>query len=87
MLDLEIIKIILVCGLIFWLWALVDCIRYESKEWDKILWLCIIVLLNVFGAGTYLLLRFKTNRQSAIPAGKDKTLPPLRDCPDDNPKI
>ena len=43
MLEIETIKIILVTGLVFWLWMLVDCIRYEAKEWDKILWLCIIV--------------------------------------------
>ena len=76
MLEIETIKIILITGLIFWLWMIVDCIRYESKEWDKILWLCIIVLLNVFGAGTYLILRFKTNRRSAIPLEPDKMSPP-----------
>ena len=76
MLEIETIKIILVTGLVFWLWMLVDCIRYEAKEWDKILWLCIIVLLNVFGAGTYLILRFKTNRRSAIPPETDKMSPP-----------
>ena len=63
---------ILVIGLFFQLWMLVDCIYYESKEWDKTIWLCIIVLLYVFGATVYMLLRYKTNRKMALPGETDK---------------
>ena len=59
--------VVFVIGLFFCLWMLVDCIYYEAKEWDKTIWLCVIVLLNVFGAALYLILRYRTNRQSAPP--------------------
>ncbi|MFA6567953.1 MAG: PLD nuclease N-terminal domain-containing protein [Victivallales bacterium] len=62
-------------GLLFQLWMLVDCIYYESKEWDKVIWMCVIVLLYVFGATLYLLLRFKTNRKSVFPGETDKLSP------------
>ena len=70
------IIVVFVIGLFFCLWMLVDCIYYESKEWDKIIWLCVIVLLNVFGATIYLLLRYKTNRRSALPSETDKISAP-----------
>lgn len=68
--------VIFVVGLFYWLWMLVDCIYHESKEWDKIIWMCIIVLLNIFGAVLYMLLRFKTNRHRAVPSEIDKLSPP-----------
>lgn len=71
-----IMLVVFVIGLFFWLWMLVDCIYYESKEWDKIIWLCVIVLLNVFGAIVYLLLRFMTNRQKTLPGETEKISPP-----------
>jgi magnesium-transporting ATPase (P-type) len=74
--TIKIFMVVFVIGLFFWLWMLVDCIYYESKEWDKIIWMCVIVLLNVFGAILYLLLRFKTNRKSSLPSGLDKFPPP-----------
>ena len=64
--------VVFVIGLFFCLWMLVDCIYYEAKEWDKTIWLCVIVLLNVFGAALYLILRYRTNRQSVSPAGIGK---------------
>lgn len=72
----ETIMVIFVVGLFYWLWMLVDCIYYESKEWDKIIWLCIIVLLNVFGAVVYMLLRFKTNRLKPVSSEIDKLSAP-----------
>lgn len=72
----ETIMVIFVVGLFYWLWMLVDCIYYESKEWDKIIWLCIIVLLNFFGAVVYMLLRFKTNRLKPVSSEIDKLSAP-----------
>ena len=68
--------VVCVIGLFFCLWMLVDCIYYEEKEWDKTIWLCVIVLLNVFGATLYLLLRYKTNRRSVFPIDTDKMSTP-----------
>lgn len=68
--------VICVIGLFFCLWMLVDCIYYEAKEWDKTIWICVIVFLCVFGATLYLLLRYKANRRSISPIDTDKMSTP-----------
>ena len=44
--------------LAFWIWMLVDCIRYESSEGnDKIVWLLVIVMTKFIGALIYYFVR------------------------------
>lgn len=43
---------------IFWIWAILDCARYESPDDnDKIVWILIILLLHWLGALLYTLVR------------------------------
>lgn len=45
-------------GFIFWIWALVDCLKNEPSEGnDKIIWLLVIIFLNWFGALIYAIVR------------------------------
>jgi len=45
-------------GSIFWIWAILDCARYESaQDNDKIVWILIILLLHWLGALLYTLAR------------------------------
>lgn len=42
----------------FWVWMLVDCLRYESSEGnDKIVWLLVIVFTKLIGAAIYYFVR------------------------------
>jgi hypothetical protein len=57
MISLIILALILV-GIIFWLWALIDCITKEpSTGNDKVIWVLVILFLHVFGAIAYVLAR------------------------------
>lgn len=42
---------ILIASPIFWVWMLIDAIKYQKKEQD--IWILIVVLGNVFGAVIY----------------------------------
>lgn len=42
--------------LIFWLWMLIDCIKSNIKDADKLIWLLLIFLFNFIGALLYLIL-------------------------------
>lgn len=45
-------------GSIFWIWALVSCIRNESSaDNTKVVWTLIIAVLHVLGALLYFLVR------------------------------
>lgn len=45
---------IVVLGLAFWIWMIVDCARRDFKnENDKIVWILVIVLLQLLGAIIY----------------------------------
>lgn len=42
----------------FWIWMLVDCLKYEKSEGnDKIVWMLVIVLTNWIGALIYFFVR------------------------------
>ncbi len=42
------------CGTIFWIWMIVDCLQKKFKKSDdKLMWLIIIILLHFIGAGLY----------------------------------
>jgi len=43
---------------VFWLWALIDCIKNEPSEGnEKIIWILVIALTNWIGALIYLVVR------------------------------
>jgi hypothetical protein len=44
-------------GVAFWLWMLVDCANYESEGSTKLAWLLIILFVGVIGAPLYFFLR------------------------------
>lgn len=49
---------LLVAGLLFWLWILIDCITKEPKDGNnKLAWLLVIILTNGIGAIIYFLVR------------------------------
>lgn len=50
--------ILSVGGVIFWIWMLVECLRYESSEGNtRLVWLLVILFLSLFGALLYFLIR------------------------------
>lgn len=43
---------------VFWIWMLIDCLKYESSTGnDKIIWALVIVLLSGIGALVYYFVR------------------------------
>ena len=58
-LSLIIVSLTLGLGILaFWVWMLLDCIRYESNEGnDKIAWLLVIVVTKFIGALIYYFVR------------------------------
>jgi hypothetical protein len=44
-------------GLGFWIWMLVDCVRKETRDNDKLVWVLIIVFLHFLGALIYFFVR------------------------------
>ena len=43
---------------VFWIWMLIDCVKYEpSTGNEKIIWVLVIVLLNGIGALLYYFIR------------------------------
>jgi len=43
---------------VFWLWALIDCIKNEPSEGnERIIWILVIALTNWIGALIYLVVR------------------------------
>jgi hypothetical protein len=42
----------------FWIWMLIDCLKFESSEGnDKLIWVLVIVLTNWIGALIYFFVR------------------------------
>ena len=54
----------------FWVWMLVDCLRYEGPtDLDRVLWLLVLVFLKFVGAALYYFLRYRSRpRTAAAPA-------------------
>ena len=52
---LSIMSFILI-SFIFWVWMLIDCIKSNLKDTDKLIWLLIILIFNILGALIYLIL-------------------------------
>ncbi len=76
---MSVLEIILVATLIplglaflaFWVWMLVDCLRYEgTADLDRLLWAVVIIALKGLGAVVYYFLRYRPRRaQSLAQAG------------------
>ncbi|MGM5480318.1 MAG: PspC domain-containing protein [Nanobdellota archaeon] len=47
--------LIYIIGFAVWIWALIDCLQSKATDGDKIIWILIIILFNIFGAIAYLL--------------------------------
>ncbi|MGM5481734.1 MAG: PspC domain-containing protein, partial [Nanobdellota archaeon] len=47
--------LLMIAGLIVWIWAIVDCLRSDLPDGDKIVWILILILLHVLGAIVYLI--------------------------------
>lgn len=58
--------------LIFWLWALVDCLSTKMDASEKILWVIVILLFNFIGALLYLIF-FKVRKVRIVKPKKLKT--------------
>jgi H+/Cl- antiporter ClcA len=47
-----------IAATIFWIWMLVDCVRYESSEGiTRVVWVLVILFLPGLGALLYFLIR------------------------------
>jgi len=47
-----------VAAFAFWLWMLIDCLKYESSEGnDKVIWVLVIIFVNWIGALVYFFVR------------------------------
>ena len=50
--------LLLLGSLAFWIWMLIDCLRYEPPDsLDKLVWVLVILLASVVGALIYLVVR------------------------------
>ncbi len=51
---------VLLGGMAFWIWMIVDCAKNEPATGnDKIVWILIILLAQVFGAAIYYFVRHR----------------------------
>jgi len=44
-------------AIVFWIWMIVDCVKYETEGTTRIVWLLIILLTGIIGAPLYFFLR------------------------------
>jgi hypothetical protein len=51
---MEIMALLYLGAIIFWIWALIDVLKSEFQGSGKIVWLLVIFFLNAFGAILYL---------------------------------
>ena len=50
-------------ALAFWIWMLVDCLKYEGKaDLDRLLWAVVIIALKLLGAVIYYFVRYRKRR-------------------------
>lgn len=48
--------ILILLPFVFWLWTLIDCLKSDFKNYDKIVWILLIILLPIIGALLYLII-------------------------------
>lgn len=55
-------------ALAFWIWMLVDCLKYEGDaDLDRLLWVIVIIFLKLLGAVIYYLVRYRKRRPLSEP--------------------
>ncbi|GLV58560.1 hypothetical protein KDH_53910 [Dictyobacter sp. S3.2.2.5] len=66
------IGIVVLLGSVFWIWMIIDCIKYERPDSnDKIIWVLVILFTHLVGAIIYFFMR----RQPRIRQGQPYNLP------------
>ena len=50
------IVILSVLGVVFWLWTLIDVLKYEFSGQNKVIWVLSILFLNLLGAILYVII-------------------------------
>ncbi len=50
------VLLILILPLLLWFWSLVDCLKSDFKNYDKIVWILLIILLPIIGAVLYMII-------------------------------
>ena len=74
----EMIMLVLLGMLFFWLWMLTDWFYHEPKGTDRTVWFLSIFLLNIAGAFAYLCLRYRENRIK-VPISISESLDEMND--------
>jgi len=65
---------------IFWIWVLVEVMRSDMPNDEKLLWVLVVVFLNIIGAALYLLIAYKKapalrkGRRPALARPKDNRI-------------
>ena len=72
---------LIVASLVFWIWALVDCIKVPDdsmyQSGNKLIWVLVIVFLQVVGAIIYLIVgRPAAGAMPPSPPGLPPSMPP-----------
>ena len=52
-----ILILVILAGMGFWVWMIVDCAKHETSSTQKLIWLIVIILFWILGAGLYFLVR------------------------------
>ncbi len=63
--------LVVILGLILWVWMFIDCIRFED---NKLLWILVLIFAQIIGAILYFFLA-KRKRNQQIPAQPATTQP------------
>ena len=50
------IIILTILGVVFWLWTLIDVLRYEFSGQNKIIWILSLLFLNLLGSILYVII-------------------------------
>lgn len=59
---------IVLAVLAFWVWMLVDCLKYEGRaELDRVLWVIVLIGIKFVGAILYYALRYRNRHPRPEP--------------------
>lgn len=58
------IGIVSIIGSIFWIWMLIDCLKRDFK--DKLVWVILMIIANLFGAVLYYLLVKRKDKSTVV---------------------
>lgn len=76
-----IFAVLMIAGIVFWVWALIDCIRVSDdsmyQSGNKLIWVLVIVLAGWLGAIIYLIVgRPRSRAVPMAPGAGSGGLPP-----------